>query len=524
MAAKRILLFDGIRILAHVASRGRIEAEQEFAPDPEGMAAFAAYLGARRSSLFYLLADVSDEGFQIEDIPAVQGGDRAALIARRLGQYFYGTRLTTALSLGRTTSGDKKRRNEKMLFAALTRQDTLMPWLDVLHESGGILAGIYSVPLVLAASAPRWLDTKHPALLITPTTGGIRQSFFDQGKLYFSRLTPLALRDATEIARTSASESFKIHQYLVGQRLITADTLHTYILAPRDQRRSLEEYCRDSAKLHFEFIELEVIARQNGLSSLDGGFGADRLLMHSLARKAPPQQFAPAAERHFFRLWQIRFALHAAAAVVLFGGLLFATKSWLDTQAQQQDIATLQARTALTSRQYDQLIGSLPKVGLSSDNLRAMMARYAELEKHSPEMTPLLAHLSHALDDMPKIELLGIDWEITPQLKVGAGGTAPTAAMSAMTPAGIAPVPAAGPWAALTVKAQLPPALASDLRAQKNLIDAFAERLRDPQTTIRVLAMPFDVESAKPLKSTTETDAARSDQTPVFSLLIARPL
>lgn len=134
-------------------------------------------------------------------------------------------------------------------------------------------------------------------------------------------------------------------------------------------------------------------------------------------------------------------------------------------------------------------------------------------------MTPLLAHLSHALDDMPKIELLGIDWEITPQLKVGAGGTAPTAAM---TPAGIAP--AAGPWAALTIKAQLPPALTNDLRAQKNLIDAFAERLRDPQTTVRVLAMPFDVESAKPLKSLAETDAARGEQTPIFSLLIARPL
>jgi hypothetical protein len=87
-----------------------------------------------------------------------------------------------------------------------------------------------------------------------------------------------------------------------------------------------------------------------------------------------------------------------------------------------------------------------------------------------------------------------------------------------------ATAPAAGPWAALPIRAQLPPTLATDLRAQKNLIDAFADRLRDPQTTVRVLAMPFDVESAKPLKSMTETNAARGSQTPVFSLLIARPL
>lgn len=373
MATKRILLFDGIRLLAHRADKGGVEHEQTFSPNPEGQSAFAAYLEQHRGSLFYLLADIADESFQLEDLPAVQGRDRAALITRRLGQYFYGTPFSTALSLGRASSG---RRDEKILFAALTRPDALTPWLDTLRQQGAILAGIYSVPLVLAAHAPNWLTSRDPILLITLTAAGIRQNFFDQGKLRFSRLTPIVTRDPVDIARTSANEAGKTQQYLVGQRQIPRNTpLHAVVLTPAGMRQTMRDYCLSSKDLLFEFADLAAIAGREKLAARGDALTTDALLMHLLARKAPSQQFAPAAERHFFRLWQIRFALHAAAAVVLFGGLLFAAKSWLDTQAQQQDIATLQARTALASRQYDQLIGSLPKVDLSPDNLRALMAR-----------------------------------------------------------------------------------------------------------------------------------------------------
>lgn len=525
MAAKRILLFDGARLLAYRADKERIEAEHVFAAEQAGYAAFAAYLGEHPNSLFHLLADCVEESFQLENLPAVRGADRDALLTRRLGQYFYGTPFSTAISLGRASSG---RRDEKILFAALTRPETLSPWLEILRQQGAILVGVYSTPLVLASHAPNWLADQQPILLITLTAAGIRQNFFDQGRLRFSRLTPIVSRDPVDIARASAGEAGKTHLYLVGQRQISRETpLRVVTLLPPSMRQAIRDHCRDNAEMRFELLDLAAIARREKFAARGEALTTDALLMHLLVRKAPPQQFAPAAERHFFRLWQMRFALHAAAVVVLFGGLLFAAKSWLDTQTQQQDIATLQTRTALASRQYDQLIGSLPKIDLSPDNLRTLMNRYAELEKYSPEMTPLLAHLSHALDDMPQIELLDIDWEIAPQLKVGAGETAPTtaitAAMTAATP-GSGAAPAAGPWAALTLHAQLPPTLTADLRAQKNLIDAFAKHLQDPRTTVRVLAMPFEVESAKPLKSLTETDAARGGQTTRFSLLIARPL
>jgi hypothetical protein len=61
-----------------------------------------------------------------------------------------------------------------------------------------------------------------------------------------------------------------------------------------------------------------------------------------------------------------------------------------------------------------------------------------------------------------------------------------------------------GSWATLTIRAQLPIELAANLRAQKQLIDTFVQRLENPQTKVQLLTMPFDIESGKPLKSIQE--------------------
>jgi hypothetical protein len=77
---------------------------------------------------------------------------------------------------------------------------------------------------------------------------------------------------------------------------------------------------------------------------------------------------------------------------------------------------------------------------------------------------------------------------------------------------------------AIEIQAQLPLGLVTDQRAQIDLIEGFAARLRDKQTDVRVLSRPFDIESDKPLKSTGEKGDAQVADVPKFSLRIARPL
>lgn len=519
MKPKHILLFDGSRLAIHTWKDGHVLSEDRFTADSGGLENFANWLGQQRGSLLYLLADVAEEGFQLDDIPWVQGGDRSALIKRRLGQYFYGTPLAVGLSLGRASDG---RRDEKILLAALTHAEAFAPWIEAIHRARAILAGIWSVPLVLAECGPRWIRSSEPALLITHTAGGVRQSFFVDGKLRFSRLTPLATHSQNEIARVIGNESLNTWQYLVGQRQLRRGAVaRVVVLASAAQVPGIRQHCPQHDELIYEFLDPAVIAQGEGLKSSPPGETADGLVAHVLAKKPPRLQFARSPDRHFYRLWQIRFALTSTATIIFAGSLLLALKNWSDSRTLAEKTATAETSIQLATQRYDALLASLPRIDVTPDNLRLLMRRLDELHQRSPGPEPLLAQLAQVLNDTPKVELMHLDWKIAPRPdssgKVGAGGTPPLPAPTATAASG-------GAWSMLEVQAQLPLGLSGDLRAQKEIIDAFAERLKDPQTTVQIVSMPFDVESGKPLKSRSDGGDNRASGASRFTLLIARPL
>jgi hypothetical protein len=518
MAAKRILLLDGPLLTAHHWHAGHVRVEGEFSPEPGGLEALAAYLKKHRSSVFYLLADVAEEGFQLEDLPYVQGGDRNALLQRRLGQYYYSTPLSTAISMGRAKTG---RRDEKILFAALTRVETFTPWLDALREAETNLAGVYSVPLVLAECGSQLLGSVGPVLFISLTRGGVRHSFFDQGQLHFSRLSLLATKSLEEVARTTANDSVKILQYLLAQRQIPRGAqLRTIVLAHTDQIPTLQDFCGSTGELQFEFVEIAGVARKQGLKDVPVDSNADNLFIQCLATKTPAQQFAPAADTRIHSLWRIRFALTSTAWLVLAGCLLYTGKTSLNLYELSNSIEATRAVTATDAQRFNAILDSLPKVGISPDNLRALIARFDVLRKRTPEMQPLLIHLSLALNDNPRIELITLDWKIADSLDTGEKAATDTKGTTAAAPAAAA----AGVWSVIEINARLPLGMASDPRAQIDLIEGFAARLRDARTNVRIVSRPFDIESDKPLKSASEKSAAQLADAPKFALRIARQM
>ena len=74
----------------------------------------------------------------------------------------------------------------------------------------------------------------------------------------------------------------------------------------------------------------------------------------------------------------------------------------------------------------------------------------------------------------------------------------------------------------IEINARLPLGMISDQRAQIELIESFAARLRDPKTDVRILSRPFDIESDKPLRSANEKAETQLADAPKFALRIAR--
>ncbi|MBU0751925.1 MAG: hypothetical protein KJ787_11690 [Gammaproteobacteria bacterium] len=511
MPARRLLFLDAASLTAYRWASGHLHYEAEFTPDATGFEAFGEYVDKARRSLFYVLADVAEEGFQIEEVPYVQGGDRKALIRRKLSQFFYGTPYALAVSLGRQKAG---RRDERMLYTALTRAPQIEPWLTALRMAEGQLAGLFSLPMVAAALPPLLHAHMQRFLLVSVTHGGVRQTLFDNGLITFSRLTPLVTGSTEEMALTCAVESEKMYQYMAGQRLLSRGSqITTHVLVHPAQISTFRETCVDTGSIHFEFSDLLALADKVGLKTPPKSTLAESVFLHLLAKRPPREQFAPAEDRHFFRLGQIRFGLRAAGLTVFGACLLFAGRQAIEYQAITGRSADTVAQTASDRSRYDAILQTLPKIPLTNDNLRALIGRYDNLQRQSAGPGPMYVAISQALQESPRVELTRLDWTLG-----GKGvATAAPATMAAVAPAPTFPAKAAE---SVELHAQLPIGLASDPRAQRAAVDVFVENLRAQKLNVDVLKHSFEADSGKSLKSS--ADAVAQIQAPQFSLRIAR--
>ncbi|MGB0126650.1 MAG: hypothetical protein WBP72_03350 [Rhodocyclaceae bacterium] len=506
MPQHRLLHADATGISAYSWRSGRLRGEGVFRSSETGATDFQHYLRKHPNSVFYLLADMAEEGFQFDTIPFVRGSDRQAVVRRKLGQLFYGTPLVAGLPLDREPGG---RRDQRMLFAALTRLPLIEPWLTAARQCETQLAGVYSVPLLAPAMARKLKVAAPHCLLVSVGRAGIRQTFLENRRLRFSRLSPLAAGSAVETARACAAETSRLYKYLAGQRLVPSSApLPVLILTDAHHHQALTTTCIDSEELAFHFSDFETTRQRCGLRDHPEMPAADALFLHLLALEAPSEQFAPENLRHFYRLWQARFALKSFGAMTLLGCLLFAAHDFYDAYESREAIKEQHVMADADQAHYTAILKAFPPMPTSLDNLRAVTTRFAALESRSAPPRALLARISQAVDASPAVEIERIDWVLS---------ASPDAPSRTATPAG------AALFAVATITGTLPTANRENQRAMIGAVNDFAAELRrDGNLGATVLRQPLDLESANTLRRSGEETT--SPDVPRFNIRVTQAL
>jgi hypothetical protein len=511
MKTRRLIYLSAHQATALRWQAGVLVAEGSFEVTEAGHQQFAAYLAGHSGSIFALLANVAEEGFQIETIPFLQGADRKAIIGRKFGQLFFNAELIASLSLGREKS---RRKDERILLAALTNNDFFAPWLKAIEDAGVALSGLYSLPLLGPSLLSKLKISEERCLLLTVQDQSIRQSYFEKGELHFSRLTPLQNSSIGGIAQTLATEAIKLQQYLSGRRLLArGQPITAHILAHPNALKAIETSCVDTDTLHFNILNIEDVAHKAGLKTPPLDTHSETIFLHQLAASAPPTQFANDKQRHHYHLWQIRNALYATAALVLFGGLLFAGDQLYHSYAIAQQTDALKSQSGIARQRYDDIVKTFPPIPTNHETLRRVVDRYVALEKKSASPDRLYHEISRALQAAAPVELESIDWKV--------GGATATGTSNASQAAGAVQIDNESETAFVRGTLRLGPnANARQLLAVFNqLVDALKA---NPKLQISILQQPFDIESGKSLKggdTTVEDDKPRS-----FSIQISRKI
>lgn len=513
MADRRVLYLSAGLLTAYRVRRGRVDLDARFSENEEGLAAFDAYLKRLpKGTLAHLLADVVEEDFQQETIPALRGAERRAVIDRRLAQRYRDPSLTLVHSLGFEKG---QRRDEKLLVSSFTNPTMFQPWLGVLRGSGLAVVGVFSVEQLAPRIAKQLGHGKQPTLLVSLNAAGLRQSYVEPGRIRFSRLSPLPPSDVAPPERLAVAflrETSRLRQYLVSARSLAQENeaLDVLMVAPPELRPGLEAVREELLKI--SVVDLPDAMKRIGLRAYPPDAGAEIIYVYLAAVATPREQYAREALRGRYRVHQVRAAILAAGALACAASLVAAGVNVLTAFQVRGNIEQDEAQLKLIAEQYARLAARLPPMPTSAESVRTAVNQFAQLEKASVRPERALALVSQALQTSPRVELESLRWERLDAL--------PPAAAGAGSAAGAAKLAGPGPFEVVELAGQVPTARASEYRGLSALVNDFIAALKR-QSGVEVIGsrLPFDV---GPQTSLTGDIAADRGDVPAFGVTIAR--
>jgi hypothetical protein len=525
MAVRHLLYFTAEDHYLYRSEGKKLELEATFAGGDQGLAEFTERLRGQRGALYAVVADLAGEDFHEDQIPLLRGGDREAVLARRLAQRYRDTRLAAALSLGFVAGAD--RRNERLLLASFTNTQQFGPWLDALEDAGTRLTGVYSIPLIAPLLADK-LNARGRTFVVSVDRAGLRQSFVEDGKLRFARLERTGEMEPQALATFARSETLRLAQYLSTLRTLPRDgaPIQVLVVAPEGQRAVFEQTLVSDARLVFRTVDLREATRAAGLAAMPAGAGAEALYLQLAARKAPREQFASREDRKRFFVWQLQRGVVAAGALGFAACALVAGYKWLDVLAVRDRAGQQQRAAQNAANEYQRITRGFPVTHTSTDNLKAAVVEFRRIAQGTASPDAAFAHVSAVLERFPQVEIEAINWSVGKPAERRAAGATPT------KPA--APAPAAAPGAEprsedsviLEVTGRINATQRNDYRGITAQVQRFAAAFGPAGYEILRTQLPFDITP----EGTLTGDIAASDiggetgEAPRFIVLLAKRL
>ena len=267
---KHILYQSDDELQAFWITGKKITKSQCFQKVSNGEAEFSQYLKRHAKTPIYWLVDTNQETYQTTLLPHVLGKEHRDLIAHKVKRLFDKTSYTYGVVQGRETQG---RRDDRVLFTALNNPDVLQPWLNVITSHKVPLVGIYSLPL-LSENLLKYLPKAPYTLLVTDTPhsnqpAGLRQSFFIQQKLQFSRLIPLNISNIQERTEEILKQIITTQRFLDNAQMLPpgefSEPLSVVILTDTATSQVFNQSLNyDSSTLHIYVLDSLELALKMG--------------------------------------------------------------------------------------------------------------------------------------------------------------------------------------------------------------------------------------------------------------------
>ena len=389
----------------------------DFKSANEDRESFTQHLSRYPDHRLILVTDLIDENFRHDTIIHVGGADREALIKRKLDFAFRTTRYRIGKVKGREKDG---RKQDKLMLAAISKPDAIDGWVDLLLEKKRAIQSITSIAWLLRHSlSVRKLEKERALLLACVDPGNsLRQSFFQDGKLLFSRLTNLSAQKGQPLASEIRNETLQVRQYLERIQFVPYESnLRIQLLLARPKSElQLVEPVPDNNIVEFAYLSEElgktVVDVPNELLTPN-----HFILARVLAATSPANIYAPASATRYHNLLRIGSLITLAAGILLVIGILGVAPMVLWANQKLTEAQGFVARTQPLLREYSELSKRFPETELPPVEMALVVDAYSRLKSQSFSPISALNDIGRALQGKKGIHIQSIEWVVEPKPK-----------------------------------------------------------------------------------------------------------
>lgn len=487
-----LLFLSANQLHAQHLLAGRVVTQRSFANQPEGHAEFAAFTRSIACPA-YLLTDLIEEDFRQESVPHLLGGSRRALLQRKLDQYYRNTPFRQTSLLQRQKAG---RRDDDMLFSALTNPSLITPWLNALLAQQIPLVGIFSVPQI---SAPLIKDhpSEHLLLVSQARASGLRQTYFSNHRLQISRLTPIT---NTSFAEAVTNELARTYQYLKSLSLLpVGQVLDVRILCHGDDRIKLQQALPNSGEIHYDFIDLATLGEKLKMADTFVDSDATPIFLHQLLTHTPKTSYANDDHVHHHQLWKLRRALMLASIPMLLPSLLWSGVNFWQSYQDEQLLSSTREQAQQIESAATQIIQGFPNtIHAPASGMKDAVSAMHDLEHYQERPEDVLKPLGEILNRYPQIELGDLAWRFSGEEPV--------------MPDTLSSVPAQ----VISLAGHLS-GFGNNYRAALDYLEQFQQAFAQRGYHVTVLSKPLDISPSGSIDDRRETQSETLD----FSLKLA---
>lgn len=508
--SKQLFYLTNQELVAYAWHGKELTRLSSFENDDAGRARFGELLGQYEAVPAYLVVDVIEEDFQRDTAPHVGTRARNALLERRLSQLYRDTPFRHAELQGRDKEG---RKDDRYLFNALTNPELPKAWLAVMQARQVPLVGIYSLAVLGQLVFDKLKLDGGAVLLVTHQSSGLRQSFFQDGQLRFSRLTPLFDHAPERLAEAFRIETNKTRQFMVSSRLMMRGAkVQVVVLANAENLAGLGAELQDSAEVSHRVLSIEQVREAIGAGQFDTTGECNPMFLALLASSRIASHFPLRDQRHFYQLLQTRIALHWLSGAVVVGALSWAVLDVLTIVELRREAARMEQEAAMTDLRYRAIMKDMPTTVVTPRNMRSVVDLETMIGQNVPLPTVQMAAISAVLNNLPTLRITRMNWQAVEPAMLDAAAAA--AAAEAPPVAGDFPptpgqlgIPARTGQVVL-LEGEIVP-FTGNYRAAIDSVNQLAAQLnRDPAVRAEVITQPIDTRTSVRL----ENAAGRTEQ------------